>query len=330
MKKRLQVYIHIPFCIHHCRYCTACVLTGGNAAKDDYMRALEKELAAAKPVLAEYTIASIYLGGGSPTVMSPDAVGNLVRKLQEGLDIERPMEISIEAMPQTIGTPSLSGLNLGHFTRYSLSMQSAVPEELEALDCGFTIQQVDTALLFLDKFKHQNINLDVMVGLPGQDHASWQHTLEALRYFNVAHVSIYPFPGATDTATATGVATGVVGGAAIGANDATADSRLILELQEQAQGFLEGLGYRRYSLYHYARPGFECRHFIDRFSGIDYMGFGLGARSLVDGISYSNTADWDTYIADSADFEHIVTNVVELTPEQQEEYRSQSRSFLMG
>jgi oxygen-independent coproporphyrinogen-3 oxidase len=277
-----------------------------------YLDALSAELDAAKPLLAEYSISSVYVGGGSPTIMNPDAIGQLIGRFCRELKFERPREVTIEAMPQTIGTPSLSGLNLGGFTRYSLSMQSGIDEELMTLGCDFALQHVDTALLFLNKFNHRNVNLDVMYGIPGQTAESWQKTLDKLAHFNPAHISVYPFPDKSKPESST-----------------TDDTQINTALIEQANYFLADRGYRRYSVHHFAKPGAECRHFIDRYGGLDYIGFGLGARSLFDGISYENSSDLSVYLSHSADFEHVVRNVVELSAEELITYRKNSQALLI-
>jgi oxygen-independent coproporphyrinogen-3 oxidase len=245
--------------------------------------------------------------------MRPDDVATMMRRFIERLRAEglaplRGLEVTIECMPQTIGTPLLSGLRPGGFTRYSLSMQSIIDAELEALDCGFTARDVQNAVLFLDRFHVHNVNLDLMYGNPLQTLTSWKQTLRAVRDFDPEHISLYPFPGkAADCPDASEVAA----------------------IIDFAQGFLGELGYARYTRYHFAKPNKQCRYFLERYGGADYLGFGLGARSLIDDISYANTHDWGTYLAHSADFERIVTDVVQLTAEQQDEYREASRALLV-
>jgi oxygen-independent coproporphyrinogen-3 oxidase len=322
MDKRLGLYLHIPFCIHRCRYCTATVVTGTGEAKQAYLEALGRELTASLPYLKESLknghISSIYLGGGSPSVMRPDDVAAMMRRFIGQLrDAElTPLhgpEVNIECMPQTIGTPSLSGLRSGGFTRYSLSMQSIIPAELEALDCGFTIQDIQNAVLFLERFRIHNVNLDLMYGNPLQTLDSWKRTLRAARDFKPEHISLYPFPDQDER----------------GQAGNCPDTFETAEILDFARDFLSGLGYVQYTRYHFARPGRQCRHFLSRYAGEDYLGFGLGARSLIDGISYANTTDWESYLSHSADFEMITTDITQLTEEQQANYQRASQKLLV-
>jgi oxygen-independent coproporphyrinogen-3 oxidase len=310
--KRALLYVHIPFCIRRCRYCTACVVTGDSAAKQKYLDALEREIASALPMLGEYSFPAIYFGGGSPSVMNPDALAKLLRNLRERLDFERGVEVTIEVMPQTVGTPSLSGLASGGYNRISLSAQSVIPAELETLECGFGVQQIQDAVLFLDRFRFNNVNVDIMYGIPGQTEASWRRTLLAACSFAPAHISAYPFPAP--------------GGDTSGLR--MSDDELTV-LQRQAVHVLGEYGYKSYTANHFARDGRQSKYVHLRLEGLDYIGLGLGARSLVDGITWTNTTDWDRYLAHSADFELLVTDVVELTPEQKEEYLTASRALLV-
>jgi oxygen-independent coproporphyrinogen-3 oxidase len=318
------------------------VVTGTSEAKRVYLGALDRELTAGLPYLKESLkeslgdcrISSIYLGGGSPSVMRPDDVATMMRRFikrlrDENLVVERGLEVSIECMPQTIGTPSLSGLRSGGFTRYSLSMQSIIPSELEALDCDFSVRDIQNAVLFLEKFHIHNVNLDLMYGNPLQTFASWKQTLRAARDFEPEHISLYPFPGLPESCRLTSGQTGVEG------YPDTAEAAEILERLERlerlefARGFLSGLGYTQYTRYHFAKPHRQCRYFLERYRGEDYLGFGLGARSLVGGVSYANTNDWDTYLEHSGNFERIVTDVIRLNPAQQDAYQKASQALLM-
>jgi oxygen-independent coproporphyrinogen-3 oxidase len=304
MSERALLYVHIPFCIRRCCHCTACVATGGSAEKSLYLAALENEIESALSMLREYRFPAVYFGGGSPSVMNSDALAKLLRGLRDRLDFERGAETTIEIMPQTVGTPSLSGLKAGAFNRISLSMQSAIPEELVTLDCDFTLGDVRNAVLFCDYFNFKNINLDLMYGVPGQTESSMTRTMRAALSFSPSHISLYPFPGAT--------------------GNFPSDS-----FRQQAEELLFKAGYRQYTTYHFAKNGRESKYLRLRYEGMDYVGLGLGARSLVNGISYTNTTDLDTYIANSADFEHIVTNIVKLSPEQHQEYCMRSRAMLL-
>ncbi|NTU89982.1 MAG: coproporphyrinogen III oxidase family protein [Actinobacteria bacterium] len=296
MKKPLQLYIHIPFCVKQCTFCDATTVTGDSSAKAEYLAALQRELSSALPALDEFTVANIYVGGGSPTVMNPDALGKLIGWLKESLHLEHRIETSIEVMPRTVGVPSLTGLSAGKFNRFSLGMQSSNPKETKALDCDYNVYDVQDAVLFLDKFHARNVNIDLMYGTPLQTPISWKTSLRTALDFEPEHLSIYPF-----------------------SKDAGSCPSQVArdEMDAITQDYLKHNGYERYSLYHYSKPGYRCQHFVNRYSGVDYMGFGLGATSYVDGIAYGNTGIYADYVSHSDEFEQVVTDVVQLDETQQ-------------
>jgi oxygen-independent coproporphyrinogen III oxidase len=301
MKKSLQIYIHIPFCIKKCRRCTACVVTGDSTAKEHYLKALERELWAALPLLKKYCIANMKIGGGSPSVMNPDDLARLIRRFKNELDMKPHAEVEIEMMPQTICTASLTGLGTGGFNRVSLSMQSAVDSELETLDCGFSVEQLQYAVIFLNKFHWNDMNLDLMYGIPGQTNETWENTLRTMHDFAPTHVSLYPFSEIAVTS--------------------DAHEKFESLLLKQATAYLSTLGFERYTRYHFARNGHVSEYALNRINGMEYRGFGLGARSFFDGKIYTNTDDWDTYLINSAKPETIIAETVELSPRQLDNYK---------
>ena len=156
-----------------------------------------------------------------------------------------------------------------------------------------------------------------MYGIPGQNERSLNTTLRAIEAYDPSHVSLYPFLGRaeiTDSAEHQKAHT----------PDTCSES-----LRRQAVTYLTGLGYQQYSVYHFARAGRESKYFHLRYAGLDYFGLGLGARSLIDGIFWSNTNHLETYLAHSANFEQVVVDVLSLTPEQHQEYLTSSRALLL-
>lgn len=132
-------------------------------------------------------------------------------------------------------------------------------------------------------------------------------TLHAVRDFKPSHVSLYPFPEASMDD---------------GGHDA--------ELQEMAVTYLESIGFHRYTKFHFAQKGSESRYFIDRYTGLEYMGFGLGARSFVDDMFYENTADWQEYLDHAGSFEALVAHAWELDDGALQEYRGKASKLLIA
>ena len=141
-ERELIVDLHIPYCIRPERCSTAYGAVGTNAQKDAYMRALQREVRAWEGELDGYTVRAIRLGGGSASVMSPDLLGETLSLLRHTLPVASGAEVSYDALPNTIGTPSLTGISAGRPTRVELMMRSVHDRELQALDCAFDVQDV--------------------------------------------------------------------------------------------------------------------------------------------------------------------------------------------
>jgi oxygen-independent coproporphyrinogen-3 oxidase len=284
--------------------------------KHDYIEALEREAVSASSMFADYCFPAVYFGGGSPSTMRPDDLAATLRKLKQCLNFEIGAEITIEVMPQTVGTASLSGIKAGGFNRISLSMQSSVYDELAALDCGFTVKDVHNAMVFCNRFHIKNTNLDIMYGIPGQSERSLNATLRTVEALNPSHISLYPFHESD----------GIIDN-----NDRTSPDRQTSmdDLRSQAADYLEKAGYSQYTLFHFAKPGCRSKYFVLRYQGLEYIGLGLGARSFIRGATYSNTIDLKTYINHSSDYGRIVTDVMQLTHEEEQEYLTACREMLL-
>ena len=324
MKKNIQVFISIPFCIEHPRWGKDTAFADStHELRMAYLDALERELVAAVPQLAEYHVADVEVGGGVPSMMSPDRLGKIVRDFKENVDMDPRGQVEIRMMPQTVCTPSLSGLGTGGFTRASLVMDSAVDSELEYLGAGYTIEKVQYAVVFLDKFGWRDVNLDLMYGIPGQTSASWTTTLHAARDFQPTHVTLRPFSEMADANALAAVK------AAAGEPEAVLDPELEAQLLQQACEFLPTVGLDPCARGCFARGGFESAYVLNRAHGMEYLGFGLGARSYVDGMTYQNTTDLQLYLEHSDSFQQMATNVVELTQQQVDEYERVCASLLV-
>jgi oxygen-independent coproporphyrinogen-3 oxidase len=305
------------------------VLIGDSRTKHEYMLALERELDSALPVMSDYEIQAVHVGGGSPSVMLPDDLARLARALRQRLCLAKGAEIGIEVMPQTVGTPCLTGLKQGGYSRVSLSVQSVIPAELEALGCEFTPTHVQNAVQFMQRFRFNDVNLDLMCAIPGQSPESWAKTLAFACALGTAHVSVYPFPGsgpgssrgAADPEAALEGARAVQPDCALAAQPDCAEAML-----RQAAEHLLSEGFERYTRHHFARAGRRSSFNLLRCQAMDYFGLGLSARSLVDGVSYANTTDIGVYLQSAHDCTKIVTELARLTPEQIADYRAACRA----
>ena len=315
MEKRAVVYLNIPFGASPERRPPEGPLHASHDVKHRYMEALGREVASALPLLAEYSIPAIYVGGGSPSVMLPDDVSSLLRRLREDVNLERGFELSMEAIPQTVGTPCMDGMKTGGVNRVCLRIPSGNDDELARIGCGFTRQRVEDAMMFLARFNFRNISFDTMYGLPGQDEKSLRQSLKFLTFYEPEHITLTRWASGEQSE---------------GAERAEGTAKTS-ELLEFAGEMLASAGYRRYAdgpvrtgiagvleapgtpdasacFTREDRRG-ECRFLTGALNGCDVFGFGLGTTSLMGGVLCTNTDNLPLYLENSASYDKIVAKV---------------------
>ncbi|NCB51465.1 MAG: hypothetical protein EOM54_06235 [Clostridia bacterium] len=291
-KKPALIYINIPFCIRKEKYSARALVTGSNAAKEEYMDALDREIIAAAEDFSDREIESVYIGGGSPTVMNPDRLGKTLASIRKNFSLSRNCEICFEALPNTVCVPSLTGIAAGKPTRTELMMHSVNARELDALGCAFVPADVQNAILFFDKFHLNNVGLHITYGLPFQTAGSWMTTLRACMEFGAPHVTLDPLSAK---------------------NDELPSEEQREEFYNRACEFLTEKGYRQYAAHRFALNDVSRdRHYLLRMRGTEFFGFGLGSATRADGFTYRNTSDYSQYIAHSGEFDQIVCDAAEV------------------
>ena len=294
-----HLYIHVPFCRSRCGYCDfasepvrAHTRTG---RVDQYLQALRAELAERG---GDATFATIYLGGGTPTVLPAEALLALVQDLASRLKpaggatsgaAAGASEFTIEANPGTIDAPLLERLAEAGVTRLSLGVQSFSPALRAALGRGVTQQEIFGALAAVALTGWRDWNLDLVFGIPGQDWDAAAADIDAAVAARPTHISLYDLtytPKFADRIEA------VIGAGAEAAADAFAEQHYA-----QAVARLEAAGYQRYEVSNFALPGHECRHNQAYWRGEDYLGIGAAAVSTVGGERRSNPRSVSGYVA---------------------------------
>ena len=307
---KLVVDVAFPFTLSTPKYGPSRPFTGNHAAKAAYVDALEAELASLDDEVRARPVSAVRLSGGA-SIMSADKVCHLVRHIKKTLTLAPGAEISIDVEPLTVCTPSLTDWTSCGITRVNLAALSCDDAELGALGAHHSREQLQNALLFLEKFHMANVNFEVLYGVPGQTAASWKRTLLTLAGVDAPQISIRPLVDvASDKAwtAQTGKANTAQGDVPT-APLPSPETRHAL--YEQAQRILGERGYTEIAPGDFAKSGLASSTGV--FSqlmraGADVLGLGAGARSRLDGFLYENACDYDLYVAKSADFETIVRN----------------------
>jgi oxygen-independent coproporphyrinogen-3 oxidase len=262
----LALYVHLPWCVRKCPYCDFNSHTAGSSApKARYIDALladldtEAERASARPLI------SIFLGGGTPSLFSPDEIGTLLDGIAERFKLVDDIEITMEANPGTIECGEPLGYKQAGVNRLSIGAQSFNAESLRKLGRIHTVDDIARAVDAAREAGLTNINLDVMFALPGQSVADALNDLQAAALLAPAHLSWYQLTLEPNTVFHARPPDGLP------------DDDLSFEIQTAGQALLATLGYEQYEVSAYARDGLRCRHNLNYWRFGDYLAVGAGA-----------------------------------------------------
>lgn len=295
---KISLYIHIPFCIRKCLYCD--FLSGPYDAKvrSLYVDALIRELSVRSASVAEYEVISIFFGGGTPSVLDKQQLSRIMDALKSMYHLSLDCEITMEVNPGTIGRSrktlldsdlSFDNLIDSGINRLSFGLQSANSHELISLG---RIHTVDT---FLEAYSlsleagFNNINVDLMSGIPGQTVESLKASIQFLTTLSKppTHISVYDLIIEEGTAFSKMYKNGSL---PLPTED---EDRVMYKITGD---LLNSFGYRRYEISNYALPGYECRHNKVYWKRGNYLGFGIGAASLLDNCRWKNTSSMEEYL----------------------------------
>ncbi|MGD0100096.1 MAG: radical SAM family heme chaperone HemW, partial [Acidobacteriota bacterium] len=248
----LGIYIHIPFCQSRCNYCHFISMPYCCETADRYVQSLLKELSSSIDLcLDKGEINSIYFGGGTPSLLPTEYIADILDHCRRLLPISEDCEISLEVNPGTASAENAFALRRAGVNRISLGAQSFNDQELSLIGRLHTADIISSSLLELRKAGFCNINLDLMLGLPGQTAETWRKNLEALERLTIHHVSVYMLDLDDQCPLYARVASGSV---------RMPDEDLISDLYLETIEALSRSGFSQYEISNFAKPGYDCRH----------------------------------------------------------------------
>ena len=268
--KTTAIYIHIPFCTSKCSYCSFNSYAGLQHLHDPYVRALTREIVGSASKADGVQVTSIYVGGGTPTVLSIELVERILRTCRESHWVAPDAEVTLEANPGTVDAASLTQLRSLGVNRISLGVQSFNEEMLSILGRVHTADQARDAYLSARSVGFRSINIDLIYGLPSQSLQQWSADLDEALDLKPDHLSLYALTLDDECPMAKSVGAGEL---------AAPDPDLAALLYEHAEETLEGSGYLHYEISNWALPGHECKHNLTYWRNRPYLGFGAGAHS---------------------------------------------------
>lgn len=283
-KNPLSIYVHIPFCMKKCNYCDFLSFSADEVVKDSYVEALCREIELANLYGKKYEVRTVFFGGGTPSLLKEEHIVKILCKLKEVFVIQEAAEITIEANPGTLTLKKLQAYRRCGINRLSIGLQSAFDDQLALLGRVHTREQFHESFLLARRAGFTNINIDVMFGLPAQTLASYEKTLQAVLSYDPEHISAYGLIIEEGTYFAR-------------QNVCVPDEDTEREMYELTGKILEENGYERYEISNYAKKGYTCKHNITYWERGEYLGFGLGAASLMNEMRFSNIRELKAYVA---------------------------------
>jgi len=293
------IYIHMPFCVQKCRYCAFLSFDAENSPRREYMEALCEEIrlrSAADDACgaASGPVSSVYIGGGTPSVMDISQLSEMVKLLRRSYDIMPDAEFTLEANPATLGRKdgvTLAKLQAYKFmgvNRLSMGVQSMDNDRLHFMGRIHTPENVRRDMELIRKKGFDNVSLDLMFSVPGQTTADALCDIEKVLELGPEHISCYSLQ--------------IEEGTPFG--DMAANGELIEVSDEEDRAtyheicrILRESGYEHYEISNFAKPGYRSRHNSLYWNMDDYIGLGLGASGFTGGVRYKNTEDLEEYIA---------------------------------
>lgn len=311
MKKELELYLHIPFCVRKCAYCDFLSGPQNRETIQKYVDALVAEIRAYGHLSESYRVTTIFLGGGTPSILIGDQIKEIFSALREVFDISENAEISIEVNPGTVTPYKFKVYREVGINRISFGLQSVNQEELKLLGRIHTFEDFLAGYDTARKCGFKNLNVDLISAIPGQTVKSWEKTLKKVLALRPEHISAYSLIIEEGTPFAAIYGEGSEGAKALPDED---EERLIYRRTEE---LLNRAGYHRYEISNYAKPGMECRHNLGYWERKDYLGIGLGAASLMENVRYNHTEDLEFYIEHAGNLRKIEKEWTELSVQEQ-------------
>lgn len=287
--KDTALYIHIPFCDHKCIYCDFySIITSDNV--NNYLQALKKEITFyAKRYSAGRNINTIFFGGGTPSLMTPAYLGEIIEHVNNNFSLSPAAEITMETNPGTVDKNKLSDFLKAGINRISIGIQSFNDDELQFLTRIHNSSKAIETVQHASEAGCNNISIDLIFNLPGQTKEKWLHNLHIAAGMNIQHISAYSLI----------LERGTILNKMVLDNKVTLqDEDYDAELYEATIDFLISKGFIQYEVSNFAKPGYECIHNKAYWEYKDYLSFGTSSHSFVDGKRWWNFSSAKLYISE--------------------------------
>lgn len=307
MEKKLGLYIHIPFCEHKCDYCDFYSLTNFK----DYVRYTDTVLLQMEDFserAEEYTVDTVFIGGGTPTVLPLNRMLEIIDGIYRNFNVAQNVEFTMEANPATVTPKMLKKLRKAGVNRLSFGLQSALDEELSELSRIHTFEEFKESYQMAKKAGFDNINIDLMYGIPGQTQSSLGYTLEQVCDLEPKHISLYNLKIEEGTPFFNRYSSLKL-----------PDEDTEYEMYKYAVEYLTFRGYPQYEISNFAARGYKCLHNLKYWNCQEYIGIGPAAHSYFDNRRFSYKRSVDMFM-DAMEYPTAGVDIIEedydITPEE--------------
>ncbi len=305
--EELGIYIHIPFCKQKCFYCDFCSFANKNEMQGKYVETVINEI---KNIThkEKYTVTTIYLGGGTPSILNPDCIKNILQEIKSSFEILDDAEITIEINPGTVNEEKLKKYKEYGINRLSIGLQSANDKILKKIGRIHDYKQFEETFFYARKCGFKNINVDLMIGLPTQAVEDVKQTLEKIIQKNPEHISVYSLIIEEGT-----IIEKLINENKLQLPDEEAERimywTVVNELKEN--------GYNQYEISNFSKKTYESKHNTNCWKQKQYIGLGTSAHSYLNKKRYSNTNNIEEYIKNIQ--ENNISKNITIHEEQTEE-----------
>ena len=290
--KMLGLYVHTPFCINKCHYCNFVITLKNSAAKESrFLANLEKEILHRAPGVRGRKFDTLYFGGGTPSALSEKDLEAVFSLLRKNFKFKPSAEVTLEANPGDISPSKARRLKALGVDRVSLGAQSFHDRTLKRMNRSHGVREIHTSYQNLRDAGIRNINLDLMLSLPGETLEDLQHSLQKLKRLDPEHISLYELVLEDKTFFKKQHDRGKL---------VLPGEDLQVDMLRTARNFLKNGGWRQYELLNYAKPGYESSHNRIYWRNEEYLGLGPGAFSYLEGKRFQYCANFEEYLKKTA------------------------------
>ncbi|MPM76588.1 Oxygen-independent coproporphyrinogen-III oxidase-like protein YqeR [bioreactor metagenome] len=282
----LGLYIHIPFCISKCKYCDFNSYKLDLDEKRKYLNAIEKEMKFYKEEIRGKEIDTIFIGGGTPSILNKNEIKFLFNNIKSNFKIKNDAEITMECNPGTLTLDKLNTMKECGVNRLSIGLQAVQNKHLEYIGRIHTYEEFQKNYYQAKEVGFENINIDLMYALPNQSKKDWMESLEKVVKLNPTHISAYSLILEENTELFNMYEKNEF---------KLLDEDTDIEMYEYTIKYLKSHGYNQYEISNYAKEGFECKHNILYWKCKNYVGLGASASGFLNEIRYNNFCELDKY-----------------------------------